>query len=219
MRNYKNSFKKFGGDWIPDIIEYLKHQIEKNPDITISVGCDSVQKRRRTIYACTIMMYNNDIRNGAHVVFFRENQDKVRDNHERLHKEAQMAFDIAEFLNTELSDFYSRKDLNEFQKKSYKFHLMKCSGGYDYIQPSDLDRYINNIFLTEAEKNTDYKLVDIHLDFNPFETTVHSRGRTNNKSNVAYKAYVPWLRGMNYRVYAKNVAFAASSAADLLLQD
>jgi len=216
---YRNKFKRFGGEWIPDIIEYLKNQIEKNPDITISVGCDSIQKRRRTIYACTIMMYNNDIRNGAHVVFFRENQDKVRDNHERLHKEAQMAFDIAEFLNTELSDFYSRKDLNDFQKKSYKFHLMKCSGDYDYIQPSDLDRYINNIFLTESEKNTDYKLVDIHLDFNPFETTVHSRGRTNNKSNVAYKAYVPWLRGMNYRVYAKNVAFAASSAADLLLQD
>ena len=96
---------------------------------------------------------------------------------------------------------------------------MKCSGDYDHIQPSDLDRFINHLSLSDFEKEVDYKLVDIHLDFNPFETTTHSRGKTNNKSNVAYKAYVPWLRGMNYRVFCKNIAFAATSAADLLLQD
>jgi len=219
MRNLKTSFKKFGGDWIPDIIEYLKEQIKENPGITISVGVDSVQKRKRTIYACTLMMYNKDVRNGAHVVFFRENHDKIRDNHERLHKEAQMAFDIAEFLHTELSAFYVRQDLTDFERKAYKFHLMKCSGNYDYIQPSDVDKYINNLSLTPFEKEVEYKLVDIHIDFNPFESTQNARGRTNNKSNVAYKAYVPWLRGMNYRTYAKPSAWAATSAADLLLQD
>ena len=36
---------------------------------------------------------------------------------------------------------------------------------------------------------------------------------------MAYRAYVPWLRGMNYRVYAKPLAWGATSAADLLLQD
>lgn len=41
---------------------------------------------------------------------------------------------------------------------------------------------------------------------------------TNNKSNSAYNAYVPGLRGMNYRVYAKPSSFAATSAADLLLK-
>lgn len=215
---YKSKFKKFGGDWIPDITEYLKDQIEKNPGLTISVGCDSVQKRRRTIYACTIMMYNHDVRNGAHVIFFRENQAKIRDNHERLYKEAQMAFDVAEFLNTELSQFYVRKDLTDFQRKYYKFHLLKSTGEYDYIQ-SDIDKYINNISLTDFEKNNPYKLVDIHLDFNPFETTAHSKGRTNNKSNAAYKSYVPWLRSMDYRVFCKPLAYSATSAADLLLQD
>lgn len=220
MRDFKNSFKNFGGEWIPDVIEYLKDQIEKNPKITISVGCDSVQKRKRTMYACTIMMYSSDVRNGAHVIFFRENNDKIRDNHERLHKEAQMAFDIAEFLNTELSPFYTRQDLTDFQRKSYKFHLMKCSGDYDYIQTlSDTDKYINHLSLTDFEKCVEYKLVDIHLDFNPFETTIHSRGKTNNKSNVAYKAYAPWLRGLNYRVFCKPNSPAATSAADLLLQD
>jgi predicted RNase H-related nuclease YkuK (DUF458 family) len=96
---------------------------------------------------------------------------------------------------------------------------MKCSSEHDHIQPSDIDKYINHLSLTDFEKSVDYKLVDIHLDFNPFETTAHSRGKTNNKSNVAYKAYVPWLRGMNYRVFSKPQSFAATSAADLLLQD
>ena len=184
MRNIKKSFKKFGGDWIPDIIEYLKELIKENPGVTISVGVDSVQKRKRTIYACTLMMYNKDVRNGAHVVFFRENHDKIHDNHERLHKEAQMAFDIAEFLHNELSTFYVRQDLTDFERKAYKFYLMKCSGNYDYIQPSDLDRYINNLSLTPFEKEVEYKLVDIHIDFNPFESTQNARGRTNNKSKI-----------------------------------
>jgi predicted RNase H-related nuclease YkuK (DUF458 family) len=35
----------------------------------------------------------------------------------------------------------------------------------------------------------------------------------------AYKAYAPWLRGMGFRTWAKPMAFAATSAADLLLKD
>jgi len=57
------------------------------------------------------------------------------------------------------------------------------------------------------------------LDFNPVEGKVDGRGHAKNRSNLSYKTYVPWLRGMGYRVFAKNIAFAATSAADLLLQD
>ena len=216
---YKNKFKKFGGDWIPDIIEYLKTQIEKNPDLTISVGCDSVQKRRKTFYAFTIMFYNNDVRNGAHVVFYRQSFDKIRDNFERLTKEATLTYELAEYLNEELSKFYRRGDIDDFQRKSYKFHLLKCDPKNDLLNPSDVNSYINSLSLTDFEKNVEYKLIDIHLDFNPMESTQHSRGRTNNKSNLAYKSYVPWLRGMGYRVYSKPLSHAASSAADLLLQE
>ena len=73
--------------------------------------------------------------------------------------------------------------------------------------------------ISEFEKNNPYKLVDIHVDFNPFEGTINERGISKNKSNLAYRSYVPWLRGMNYRVYAKPLAWGATSAADLLLQD
>ncbi len=74
---YKDRFKKFGGEYIPDIIQYLTDVAEKDPTVTITVGCDSIQARRKTIYAVTVMMYNTDIRNGAHVVFFRENCPKI----------------------------------------------------------------------------------------------------------------------------------------------
>lgn len=219
MKNFNTSFKKFGGSYVTNIIDYLKEYLERDPTTTISVGCDSIQKRKRTIYACTIMLYNTDIRNGAHVVFFRENIDKIRDNFERLQKEAQFCHDIAEFLDTELSEFFTRRDLTPLERRRYKFHLMKCNGEYDYIPPIQEETFIKNISLSEFEKINTYKLVDIHVDFNPFEGTINERGVSKNKSNLAYHAYVPWLRSLNYRVWAKPQSPASSSAADLLLQD
>ena len=221
---YNNKFKRFGGDWIQDIIEYLKEKIEDNPNITISVGCDSIQKRRRTIYACTVMIYDKDARDGAHVVFFRESHEKIRDTEQRLYKEAILAYEIAEFLNKELESFYVRRDIDVFERKKYKYHIKKCNGEIDFT-PNNVDKYIENITLNDHEKNIDYKLVDIHVDFNPFEKTKQLKGKTkkesfsDNKSVSAYRSYVPWLRGLQYRVYSKPLAWAASSAADLLLQD
>jgi predicted RNase H-related nuclease YkuK (DUF458 family) len=215
---YNNRYKKFGGEWIPDILSYLKDKIENNPNVTISVGCDSIQSRSKTIYANTIMLYDTDLRNGAHVVFFRETIPKIRDNNQRLYKEYEYAYSIAEFLHEGLEEFYERKDLNLFQRKSYKYHLLHCDGQLNGLDIQDVDRFINNITLTEYEKIRKYKLVDIHLDFNPFESTRNGKQVTNNKSNSSYNAYVPGLRGMDYRVYAKNQSFAATSAADLLLR-
>jgi predicted RNase H-related nuclease YkuK (DUF458 family) len=210
-------FKKFGGEFIPDIIEYLKECIEKDPSITISLGCDSIQRRRKTIYAITLMLYNQDIKNGAHVVFFRENVTKIRDNFERLHKEAQYVQEIGDFLNSKLESFYTRKDLNELERRKYKYHVAKCNGEYAHV--IDDETVMKNMPLTEHEKTMNYKLIDLHLDFNPVEGKVDGRGFAKNRSNLSYKTYVPWLRGMGYRVWSKPASFAASSAADLLLQD
>ena len=216
---YRNKFKQFGGVFIPDIIEYLKNYIKSDPGCTITVGCDSIQKRRRTVYACTIMMYNTDIKNGAHVVFFRESVTKIRDHFERLHKEAQFCLDIAQFLDTELGSFYIRKDLSDIEHRKYKYHLQKCNGEAKLVEIQNESAYIKNLPLADFEKNTPYKLVDIHLDFNPDEGIKNDRGVAKNKSYMAYKAYAPWLRGLGFRVFVKPLACGASSAADLLLQD
>jgi predicted RNase H-related nuclease YkuK (DUF458 family) len=215
---FKNRFKRFGGDYIPDIIEYLKDYIEKDSGVTISVGCDSIQKRRRTVYAITIMMYNTDLRHGAHVVFFRESCPKIRDNNERLFKEAQYLHDIGTYLDNELSQFYVRKDLTETEMKRYKYHLLKCAGEYSHVPLHQDEAVMNALFLTPADM-IDYRTVDIHVDFNPFEGSLNEKGVHKNKSYAAYKSYTPWLRGMGFRTWAKPMSFASTSAADLLLHD
>jgi predicted RNase H-related nuclease YkuK (DUF458 family) len=219
ISNIRSRFKKFGGDFIPDIVEYLKSQIDLNPNLTISVGCDSIQKRRKTTYAITIMIYDIEVKNGAHVVFFRESLDKVRNNVERLDKEAFYAHFVAEFLNEELSNFYKRNDISDMQKKFYKYHLEKCDGNLGHIENHNLDNFIKNITLTDYEKSIEWKLVDIHLDYNSSEGNLDSRGYSRNKSNLSYKTHVPWIRSSGYRVWVKPYSPASTGAADLLLQD
>ena len=209
---WKSRFKKFGGPVIPDIIEYIKGYIEKEPGLTISIGCDSMQKRRSTTYAITLMFYNKDIRNGAHVVFFRETHPKIRDIFERLHKEAAYMHDIGMWLNDELSKFYKRSDLDEWERKKYKYHMLKSDGTYPDLQPHQEENFIKMITLSPDEKEREYLNVDVHLDYNPFD------GNGKNKSNMCFRTYVPWLRSVGFRVYCKNLSYAATSAADLLLK-
>jgi len=215
---FKSKFKKFGGEYIPDIIQYLKDYLETDPSATITVGCDSIQKRRRTVYAITIMMYNTDLRHGAHVVFFRESCDKIRDNNDRLYREAQYLHDVATYLDKELSEFYIRKDLTDIERKRYKFHLAKCNQEYDHV-PYHLEEGVMNGMSLSASDRMDFRLVDIHIDFNPSEGRKNEKGMSRNKSHAAYKAYVPWLRGMGFRVWAKPNGHAATNVSDLLLQD
>jgi predicted RNase H-related nuclease YkuK (DUF458 family) len=215
---FKSKFKKFGGEYIPDIIQYLKDYLSEDPTVTITVGCDSIQKRRRTVYAITIMMYNTDLRHGAHVVFFRESCDKIRDNNERLYKEAQYLHDVATYLDGELSEFYVRKDLTDIERKRYKFHLAKCNQEFSHV-PVHLEEGVVNGMTLSSQDKVDFRLVDIHIDFNPNEGRKNDKGMIRNKSYAAYKSYVPWLRGLGFRTWAKPLAFGATTAADLLLQD
>lgn len=213
---YINKFRKTNGKRIDNVIDYIHDIVDIDPNVTITVGCDSVQMRRRTTYCITIMMYDTLIRNGAHVIYFKESVKKIKDNNQRLGKEATYVYEVAEFLNKNLSDFYKRNDITEYEMKKYKYHLMKCSGKYSNLSKYDEERFINNISLLPSDI-IDWKLVDIHVDFNPF-TGITSEGGIKNKSYIAYKSYVPWLRGIGYRTWSKPESYCASSAADYLLK-
>lgn len=215
----RSRFKKFDGEFIPDIVEYLKEFIKKEPTVTISVGCDSIQKKRKTLYAVTLMIYNHDIKNGAHVVFFRDNSPKIRDNFQRLSREVELALKIADFLEVELGDSYIRMDLTDYERKKYKFHISKCNGDFPNLSTFEEVNITKGLFLTDSEQTARYKLIDVHLDFNYKEGKSDSRGYSKNRSYIAYKAFVPYLRGNGYRVWVKPLSFASSSAADLLVQD
>jgi predicted RNase H-related nuclease YkuK (DUF458 family) len=211
-------FKKFGGEYVDNIVEYISEYIKDRPNITIAVGCDSIQKRRRTMYAITVMLYDIDVKNGAHVLFYRKNEAKIRDNNERLYNEAKYLYEVGSYLDQELTKFYTRKDLTLKEQKRYKFHLLRCNGEYDYISLHREEAFIQNLIISENDVK-EFKLVDLHVDFNPVEERM-TRGRmAKNRSFTAYKSYVPWLRGMGFRVWAKPNSPASTSAADLLLKD
>ena len=77
---------------------------------------------------------------------------------------------------------------------------------------------MRNLSLTPSDE-IQWKLVDLHMDFNPFEGSINEKGIRKNRSYEAYKSYSPWLRGLGFRTWAKPMAHASTSAADLLLQD
>lgn len=216
--NYKSNFKKFGGEIIPDITEYLKEILDKEPKSTISVGCDSIQARRKTIYAITVMVYNSNVKKGAHVVFFRESCPKIRETQDRLYREAKYLHDVGEFINSELENIgYQRNDLDDLERRKYKYHLLKSAGEYSNVEIHNEEAVVRNLILTDDDIRYDQKLIDLHADFNPFESTNYDKGH-RNKSFIAYKSYSPWLRGLGYRLWCKPLAHGATTGADLLLK-
>jgi predicted RNase H-related nuclease YkuK (DUF458 family) len=213
---YKSKFKKFGGEQIPDVVEYIKEIMEREPGSVVSVGCDSIQVRRRTIYAVTVMIYDTEVKKGAHVVFFRESCPKIRETQERLYKEAQFLHDVGTWINDELEKVGVTRDLPELEKRKYKYHLQKSAGEYANIELHNEEAVVRNLVMTDVDL-MDTKVIDLHADFNPFESSQYEKGH-RNKSFIAYKSYVPWLRGLGFRVWCKPMGFASTSAADLLLK-
>lgn len=205
-----NSFKKFGGEKIISIVDYLKENLDKDPNLTISIGCDSKQLRHKTMYANTVIMYNEELHNGAHVVFNRTSIDRVPDTFTRLYHEAEYMNELGNFIHDSLSE-YKRNDINEYSRKKYKFHLMQHSGKYQKLEPYEEYNVIKSLFLSEEEKLQEFKLVDIHLDYNMID-------EPKNRSYVLTRSTVPWLRSQGFRAWTKPFASAASSCADLLLK-
>ena len=213
---YKSRFKKFGGEQIPDVIEYIREIMEREPGSVVSVGCDSIQVRRRTIYAVTVMIYDTEVKKGAHVVFFRESCPKIRETQERLYKEAQFLHDVGTWINDELEKVGVTRNLPELEKRKYKYHLLKSAGEYTSVELHNEEAVVRNLVMTDGDL-IDTKVIDLHADFNPFESSQYEKGH-RNKSFIAYKSYIPWLRSLGFRVWCKPAGFASTSAADLLLK-
>lgn len=116
----KKKFKKFGGEVIEDITQYISEYVKRGEDIRVIVGCDSQQKRRFTLYALTIVLYDYGLHNGAHVLFMRIREKKEKDLVKRLMNESLFVLDLAEWLEVELNGHYNMP----------KFERCKYSGNY-----------------------------------------------------------------------------------------
>lgn len=100
----RKKFRKYDGDAIEDIIGYIKEKVQDGDDVRVVVGCDSQQRRSYTLYALTIIMYDEILHHGAHVVFMKIRTKKERDIFTRLMNESLYSLDLANWLDSKLTD-------------------------------------------------------------------------------------------------------------------
>lgn len=105
----RKKFKKFNGEFIEDIVEYIKDNASNGEDVRVIVGCDSQQRRSYTIYALTIMLYDEMLHRGAHIVFMRIRTKKEKDMFTRLMNESLYSLDLANWLDDKLIDGVYKK--------------------------------------------------------------------------------------------------------------
>jgi predicted RNase H-related nuclease YkuK (DUF458 family) len=154
-------FKKFGGDFISDLGQYIRDYLEKFPDTSIYVGCDSDNRRNHTMYAITVCMYDTKRKDGVHYIFTREQTPKERSIFNRMLGEVQRSINVAEYLEKELEGHIKRFTAEELMK-------MRDEN--------------NNLY-----KGHQDKLVVIDIDINPFSGNGHNK---SNQAFEAARGWV-----------------------------
>lgn len=90
------TFKKFTGEKLQNISEYIKDYIKQNKDTEIIIGTDSQNKRRWTTYSTVVVLYNPG--HGGHCIFRRWKTPKERVRQVRLLKEVEESINLASEL-------------------------------------------------------------------------------------------------------------------------
>jgi len=93
-------FKTLSGRNQVDLISYIKEYRVNHPNFEILVGCDSQNRRKETIYAIVIGLYNPG--KGAHVLYSRFTVPREKDNVTRLINEVWFSVEVAEQIRIDL---------------------------------------------------------------------------------------------------------------------
>ena len=203
---FRDKFRKvrdsLGNVRIPDIIEYIKDYVKKDPHVTISIGCDSNPKPKngKQLYVTTVMFYNAHIKNGAHYVYYKKWEPTREDTFNRLYRETEILIELSDFIHGEVSQFYERKDLTDEQIKRYKLHLEQHNGNYTTISGIAEENMLKSIRVTEKDRSIVYKICDVHLDYSV------DYGDGQNKSYKAFKATINWFKSKGFRTFCKPYA-------------
>ena len=89
-------FKKFSGDELDNVTEYIKDYIKENKDIEIIIGTDSQNKNNYTKWSTVIVLYNPG--HGGHCIFKRWRTSKEKVKNVRLLKEVEESINTADEL-------------------------------------------------------------------------------------------------------------------------
>ena len=90
------TFRKFSGEKIPNIEDYIKNYLDEHKGVEILVGTDSQNRGENTVYSTVIALY--DPGHGAHCVFKRWREPRERIRSIRLMNEVWASLATAEDL-------------------------------------------------------------------------------------------------------------------------
>lgn len=105
------TFRKLGDGQPVDLIPYLKEKLSERDDIKVYIGTDSQNTDKYTHYAMVVVLHYGN--NGGHVLYAKEQLDKIRDRFTRLWNEVEMSINLAVYLKENgINPSYVDLDLN-----------------------------------------------------------------------------------------------------------
>lgn len=214
----ERKFKKFGGEIITDLGQYVRDHLEEYPGDKVYVGCDSDVRRngRKIMYADIVAFYDNERNAGVHYVFERE---LVQGIPLKYHKTGNKAKD-KEMHRKQLTSAIFQRIWHEVERLEIlgEYFEKELDGHYKRLTPEEL------VKMGYGPHQT--KLVDLDIDVNPvagwtpWQEELIKMGKEpgipKNRSNIVYKAAKAHLEGMGYRVRFKPHSWASKCAADMI---
>lgn len=131
----KNKFKKFGGEVIEDLGEYIRNYLKRFPGTSLYIGADSVERGRQILYTTVVAFYDEFRRDGVHYVFSKELSPNERmwvertgnptvdkaavkaakeaNVYNKIYGEVERVLALGQYLEVELEGVVKRKNMEE----------------------------------------------------------------------------------------------------------
>lgn len=146
-KTMKNKFKRFGGEVIEDLGQYIRDYLKKFPGTSLYIGADSVEKGKQILYSTTVAFYDEFRRDGVHYIFSKElapnqrmwiertgNKDldkatvkaaKEANVYNKIYGEVERVLALGQFLETELEGVVKRNSTEELIQLGLSPHQNK----------------------------------------------------------------------------------------------
>lgn len=85
---------------VVDVVKHTLKILKQHPDVEISIGTDSQNVKRKTHYV-TVIAYRYNCK-GVHYIYNKVKIPKIRDQFQRLFKEAEMSVEVAEWFTSKI---------------------------------------------------------------------------------------------------------------------
>jgi predicted RNase H-related nuclease YkuK (DUF458 family) len=144
MSTMKDKFKKFGGEVIEDLGQYIRSYLKKYPGTSLYVGGDSVERGRQILYTTVVAFYDELKKDGVHYVFNKEfapnermwvprtgDRDidkaavkaaKEANVYNKIYGEVERVLALGQYLEVELEGVVRRKSTDELIRLGYSPH-------------------------------------------------------------------------------------------------